>query len=276
MNASQTRIGAVSYLNTLPLVRGLRGDAGFDVRFDVPARCAALLHEGAIDVGLIPSIEFLRGDYAIAPDVAIASEGEVASVALFSRVPVSSIRRVALDTSSRTSATLIRVLCAERFGIAPAFEAHGPDLEAMLRDHDAALVIGDNALYADHARLGLLKVDLGEHWLAHTGLPFVWAFWAGRAEALTDRVCEALRESRDLGVRQADAIAAEYAGGDRRREDVARRYLRENMRYDLGDRHVMALERFYRSAAAVGMAPEARPPRFAAALSTGQRRGTPR
>jgi chorismate dehydratase len=266
---SAVRIGAVSYLNTWPLVRGLRGDAArFDVRFDVPSRCAALLHEGAIDVGLIPSIEFLRGDYAIAPDVAIASEGPVASVALFSRVPVAGIRRIALDTSSRTSAALVRVLCVERFGIAPSFESRGPDLEAMLREHDAALVIGDNALYADHVGLGLLKVDLGEEWTAHTRLPFVWAFWAGSPEALSPQVCGALRASRDLGVTEVDAIASEYAAGDRRREEVARRYFRDNMRYHLGDRHLTALERFYRSAEAAGAVAQARPPRLAGAAAS--------
>lgn len=260
---STVRVGAVSYLNTWPLVRGLRGEPRFEVRFDVPSRCASLLHQGVVDVGLIPSIEFLRGDYAIVPNVSIASEGPVASVALFSRVPVTAIRRVALDTSSRTSAALVRVLCAERFGIAPEFDARGPDLEAMLRDHDAALVIGDNALYADHERLGLLKVDLGEEWTAHTGLPFVWAFWAGRPEVLSPEACDVFRASRDLGVRQYDAIAAEYAAGDGRREEVARRYFRDNMRYGLDDRHVRALDSFYRSAAAAGVVPAARPLRLA-------------
>ena len=267
---SAIRVGAVSYLNTLPLVRGLRRRGPFDVRFDVPSRCAALLHEGAIDVGLIPSIEVLRGDYSVAPGVAIASEGPVASVALFSRVPVPAIRRIALDTSSRTSAALVRVLCAERFGITPAFEPHGPDLPAMLRAHDAALVIGDNALYADHGRLGVLKVDLGEEWTAHTGLPFVWAAWVGRPSALTAEVCEALRDSRDEGLAALEDIASEYAEGDEHRRDVARRYFRDNMRYHLGDRHVAAMERFYRSAAAVGVVPEARPVRFA---GTGARAG---
>lgn len=258
------RIGAVSYLNTLPLVHGLRRDAArFDIRFDVPSRCAALLHEGSVDVGLVPSIEFLRGDYAVAPGVSIASEGPVASVALFSKVPVEAIRRVALDTSSRTSATLVRILCAERFGLAPAFEARGPDLPAMLTDHDAALVIGDNALYADHARLGVLKIDLGEEWRAHTGLPFVWAFWAGRPGALSPAVCDALRASRDRGVEAYDEIAAAYAAGDARRETVARRYFRENMHYGLGEPHLAALERFYRSAAAVGVVPGAKSIRLA-------------
>src|SRR5688572_9559357 len=101
------RLGAVSYLNTKPVVHGLdqRPDL-FSVRFDVPAQCAALLHEGRIDLGLIPAIEYLRGDYRLVPGVAIGSNGPVASVAVFSKVPIQNVATLALDISSRTSVTL--------------------------------------------------------------------------------------------------------------------------------------------------------------------------
>lgn len=261
----RVRVGAVSYLNTWPLVHGLRSRTDLvDLRFDVPSRCAALLHEGAVDVGLIPSIEFLRGDYVAVPGIAIASEGPVASVALFSRVPVRDVRRIALDTSSRTSAALVRVLCAEHWGIAPEFSPCRPGLPGMLERHDAALLIGDNALFADHDALGLCKVDLGEEWTSLTGLPFVWAFWAGRAGDLSDGLCRALADSRDAGVRALDEIATGYSDGDEQRRAIAAHYLREHMRYELGDRHVEALRRFYRAAADLGIVGQARPVRFAA------------
>ena len=81
---SPLRLGAVSYLNTKPLVYGLDAHPDqFDVRFDVPAKCAELLHEGRVDLGLIPAIEYLRGHYAIVPDISIASDGDVATVAVF-------------------------------------------------------------------------------------------------------------------------------------------------------------------------------------------------
>ena len=118
---SRLRLGAVEYLNARPLVYGLgrRADR-FDVRFDVPARCAALLHAGEVDFGIVPSIEYLRGsDYVGVPGVAIGSDGEIASVAVFSRVPIGRVRTVALDASSRTSVALFRVLCSRYFGIEP-------------------------------------------------------------------------------------------------------------------------------------------------------------
>ena len=210
-------LGAVDYLNARPLVYGLelRNDL-FSLRFDVPSKCAALLHEGSIDAGMIPSIEYLRGrDYRIVPGIGIISDGPVASVALFTTTPVSSIRTIAADTSSRTSNALLRILCAERFGVDPEFHPMPPDPEAMLRRCDAALIIGDPALFLDHERLGAEKVDLGEQWTSMTGLPFVWAFWAGRQGALSPAAVDALVAARDAGVAESDAVAATYCGPDR-------------------------------------------------------------
>ena len=125
----------------------------FSLRFDVPSTCAALLHEGSIDLGMIPSIEYQRGPrpYRIVPGLGIVSDGPVASVALFTRVPVEQIRTIAADTSSRTSAGLLRVLCRERSGIEPEFVPMPPEPTAMLERCDAALLIGDPALFLDHA-----------------------------------------------------------------------------------------------------------------------------
>src|SRR4029450_7515510 len=179
------RLGAVSYLNTGPLVDGLElQPERFEIRFDVPSRCATLLHEHQVDLGLIPSIEYLHGaDYRIVPGVAIASSGPVASVALYSPLEIADIKTIALDISSRTRVALLKVLCARWFEIHPAFVPMAPDLSEMLKACDAALVIGDNALFTEHEALGLNKIDLGEEWAGMTGLPFVYAFWAGRPGA---------------------------------------------------------------------------------------------
>jgi chorismate dehydratase len=259
---SRIRIGAVGYLNTRPLVHGLDRRPELDVRFDVPSRCAALLHAHAIDLGVIPSIEFARGDYRIVPGISIASEGEVASVALFLRCPLERVRTVALDASSRTSAALLRVLCAERFGLSPAWEEHRPDVHAMLAAHDAALVIGDPALYFDHEGAGVSKLDLGAAWTEWTGLPFVWAFWAGYPETVSPVVVEWLTTARDQGVAAIDAIAQGYAAGDEARAAVARRYLRSNVQWDLSERHVDALRRFYALSAKVGATAHVATPAF--------------
>src|SRR5215471_18667266 len=133
------RLGAVGYLNARPLVYTLDRSPNFSLRFDIPSKCADLLHAGGIDVGLIPSIEYLRGTaLSIVPDLAIASRGPVTSVMLYTTKPVQDVRSIAMDTSSRTSVALVRVLCANHFKINPTFEPLGPDLDSMLRQHDAA------------------------------------------------------------------------------------------------------------------------------------------
>src|SRR5262249_10178013 len=181
--------GAVGYLNARPLVHGLDGQPRLDLRFDLPSECARLLHSGGIDLGLIPSIEYLRGGpYRIVPDVAIASDGAVASVALYTTKPMAQVRSIAMDTSSRTSVALVHVLGARYFHIEPAVEHRGPDIADMLAHCDAALLIGDTALLLDpntiQAGRDIEKIDLGEAWKTMTGLPFVYAFWAGKPGAV--------------------------------------------------------------------------------------------
>ena len=256
------RLGAVEYLNARPLVYGLelRSDL-FTLRFDVPSKCAALLHEGSIDVGMIPSIEYLRGhDYRIVPGMGIISEGPVASVALFTTTPVGSIRTIAADTSSRTSQGLLRVLCAEHFGIDAEFQQMSPAAEVMLRRCDAALLIGDPALFLDHERLGAEKIDLGQEWTSMTGLPFVWAFWAGRKSALTRAHLGALADARDAGVAESDGIAETYCGPGRVAR--AKAYLRENIYYMLGDREEEGLRAYYELAERHGVVDRVLAPEF--------------
>jgi chorismate dehydratase len=245
---ARVRLGAVGYLNARPLVYGLEQSPRFELRFDVPSRCADLLHEGAIDVGLVPSIEYLRGPepYWIVPGPAIASRGSVASVLLYTTRPIGDVRTIALDTSSRTSVALVRVLCAREFGIAPTLVSHGPDLRTMLTVCDAALVIGDLALFETSE---VEKIDLGEAWTKATGLPFVYAFWAGRAGRVTSADVRALQHARDEGAAHPRDVAHVHFPGDPARQDVATRYLRDNIRYHLGTEERDALERFYQYAA---------------------------
>jgi chorismate dehydratase len=256
------RLGAVDYLNARPLVYGLElRSTMFSLRFDVPSKCAALLHEGSIDVGMIPSIEYLRGPaYRIVPGTGIVSDGAVASVALFTRKPVEKIESIAADTSSRTSNALLRILCSERFGIDPVFEPMAPDPVAMLRQCDAALLIGDPALFLDHEALGVDKVDLGEQWTSMTGLPFVWAFWAGRPGALTSAAVEALLAAREAGVLASDQIADSYCGPARAAR--CRSYLRDNIQYIVSEREEEGLRKYYELAESHGLVDALAPPVF--------------
>jgi chorismate dehydratase len=255
------RVGAVGYLNSRPLVFGLDRSPRFSLRYDVPSECARLLHVGDIDLGLVPSIEYLQGNqYRIVPDLAIASRGAVASVAIFTARPMQDVRSIVMDTSSRTSVALTRVLCTHLFKIRPTIETHIPDLPAMLGRGDAALIIGDNALLADASsvnghRVPIEKIDLGQAWTDMTGLPFVWAFWAGRADALASEDVRLLQGARDQGVNQPDAIAREYFRDSPVHQAIGTRYLRENIKYHLGPDERAALEMFYRYAAEAGLAP---------------------
>lgn len=242
----QVHLGAVDYLNARPLVYGLELHSHrFSLRFDVPSKCAALLHEGSIDVGMIPSIEYLRGrePYRIVPELAIISDGPVASVAMFTATPLDRIRTIAADTSSRTSNALLQVLCVEALGIDAEFVPMAPEPDRMLRRCDAALLIGDTALFLDSSAQGLNKIDLGEAWTGMTGLPFVWAFWAGRARVLSSDDVGELIAARNRGVVASDAIAAEYCGPAR--AELGQAYLRDNIRYTLGEREQAGLRLFY-------------------------------
>jgi chorismate dehydratase len=249
------RLGAVSYLNVRPLVYGLdRHPDEVSLRFDVPSDCARLLASGAIDLGMVPSITYAdRPGDRVVPGVCIGSDGAVASVALFTRRPLREISSIALDTSSRTSAALVRIVCARRFEIAPSFVPHAPDLASMLAVADAALLIGDAALFVDHRAQRAEKVDLGAAWTDMTGLPFVWAFWAGRPEVLAPRVVDLLQRAAEAGMAHTAVIAADYCRDRPDRVPLAEQYLRDNLAFRLTPRALAGLDAYYGEAARLGL-----------------------
>jgi predicted solute-binding protein len=249
------RIGAVTYLNARPLVYGLDAHATFQVRYDIPSECARLLHAHETDIGLIPSIEYLRGPqpYLLVPGPAVTSRGPVTSVAMYTRREPRDIRTIAMDTSSRTSVALSTVMLRRRFKVSAEPVSMAPDLDAMLAKADAALIIGDVALFLDHEAAGARKIDLGEEWTAMTGLPFVYACWTGWPGALAREDVTALQRARDEGVAQSDAVAAAYYPDDTPRQAAARHYLRDNIRYFLGYDELEGLKTFYTYAAELGL-----------------------
>ena len=246
------RLGAVSYLNAEPTVHGLEREPGFRVERDVPSRVAERLHAGEVDLGLVPSIEYAFGRHAIVPGVAIASRGPVRSVCLFHRMPLERVRKVALDTSSRASAGLVRVLLHARLGRDPEYVPMAPGLDRMLAAADAALLIGDPALdlESDVARL-----DLGEQWTRITGLPFVYAFWAGPKGAVSPGGVARLQRALASGLAALGEIAARQARGDRARAAKYEAYLRDNIVYRLGEAERAGLVEFFRRAHALSLIP---------------------
>jgi chorismate dehydratase len=252
---TRVRLGAVGYLNARPLVYGLEREPRFELRYDIPSECARLLHAHDIDVGLIPSIEYLRGPqpYVFVPGPAVISRGAVASVAIYTRIEPHDIRSIAMDTSSRTSVALSTVLLQRAFGVKPEAVPMAPDLDAMLARADAALIIGDVALFLDHEAAGVRKIDLGQLWTESTGLPFVYAIWAGWPQALSPEDVTLLQRARDEGVADSDGVARAYYPDDPGRQAVAKRYLRDNIQYFLGDEELDGLRTFYRYATEAGL-----------------------
>ncbi|MFQ6044012.1 MAG: menaquinone biosynthetic enzyme MqnA/MqnD family protein, partial [Candidatus Poribacteria bacterium] len=176
-NKKRIKIGAVPYLNAKPLIYTLPGDdPNFQLSTAVPSQLADQLQSGHLDVALIPSIEYLRGkDYRIIPNISISSHGIVRSVKLFSKVPIEKLQRVALDTSSRTSRALLKILLAEKYGLYPEYTSYTHRTPIHNADADAVLLIGDAAM--QQSEENLYTLDLGEEWHSMTDMPFVYALW---------------------------------------------------------------------------------------------------
>lgn len=252
------RIGAVSYLNTKPLIYGLRDRLRglAELSLNLPSRLADDLAEDKLDVALVPSIEFLRGipkGYRVISDAAIACRGPVWSVRLLSRVPISQIRRLALDEGSRTSATMVKVLLSDLHGIKPETVPLRMEQDPDLVDADAVLVIGDRAM---HPPAGVYEEiwDLGERWCEWTGLPFVFAMWVARCNlAQASALKQELEASRDEGVLHLEEIARLEAGPHGLTIPELHGYFAKNLHFKLGPRELDGLEMYRLKASRLGL-----------------------
>ena len=249
-----SRIGAVQYLNTKPLVYGLAA-RGVSVDFDLPSRLADRLSKGFLDVALIPSIELFRGaGYRVVSDACIGCRGPVMSVKLYFRTQPGRVARLAVDEGSRTSATLARVLLAERHGVVPETEVLPIGAGLADTSADAVLLIGDRAIGSQPGSFQLIW-DLGDEWCRWTGLPFVFAVWAARPGIDTSGIERVLAAARDAGRANLASIAAAEAASHGLTVPQCLSYLRDNLHYDLGSRERAALTRFYRHAETLALAP---------------------
>jgi chorismate dehydratase len=250
------RIGAVSYLNARPLTHGLeRGLGGDRVRLSTatPAVLADRLAADELDVALLPVVELARmPDLELVPGLGIVTFGACRSVLLLSRGPVETIDSIALDPDSRTSNALARVLLADVWGRRPEVVAGGPDLAAGLDRADAAVRIGDKALF-EPVPPGLHVRDLGEVWTEWSGLPFVFAAWAARPGVVDRDLYRVLHASRREGAREIERIALAFEWGGKSRPSVARDYLTRNIRFRLGAEELFAMGRFFDAAARLGV-----------------------
>lgn len=292
---TKLRVSVVEYLNTAPLVWGFTNgplQGRYELSFAVPSQCAEQLRRGEVDLGIIPAIEYQRMEgMAVLPGMAVAAKDVVRSILVVSRCPIEQAKRLALDSSSRSSQALVRILCAERWGIRPEFVSAQPDPAGMLRDADAALVIGDPALRVDVqlAQLaakprsgeyccggdpsqwpiaGLESIylyDVAHEWRELTGLPCVLAVWVGRREAITLQVVADFVASREYGLARIAEIAEAAAEKLELPAAELESYLRENIDFELDAENRAGLELYFRKAAALGLIPEARTVAYASA-----------
>lgn len=288
------RISVVEYLNTAPLVWGFTNgplQGRYDLRFAVPSQCAEQLRRGEVDIGIIPAIEYQRMDgMVVLPGMSVAAKDAVRSILVIARRPIEQARRLALDTSSRSSQALVRILCAERWRIQPEFVDAQPDAAAMLRDADAALIIGDPALRLDvqFAQLAakprngeyccggdprqwpiagmesIYMYDVASEWRALTGLPCVLAIWVGRRESVTSQVVADFLASQQYGLARISEIAEAAAEKLDLPAAELERYLRDNIDFALDEQNRAGLELYFRKAAALGLIPAARAVEYAA------------
>ncbi len=260
-NSKPIRLGAVRYLNARPLVFALPKLAPkLELQFDVPSRLADRLASGHLDVAMIPSIEYFRLPGAvIVSDACIACRGPVRSVMLYGRKPVQELRSVAVDEGSRTSAALLRILLSERCGLQPEYLNFPIGSSVLDSDADAVMLIGDRGMLEPPGDFAFVW-DLGEEWNRWTGLPFVFSMWVARPGVDLKDLDDLLCEARDDGLKHLEEIAKAESAQLGISPQMCLTYLRDHLRFFLGQNEWLGLARFGRLAKKHQLIPETEGP----------------
>ncbi len=238
------RISAVSYLNTKPFLEGM-GQSGFlekvDLSLDIPSLCASKLLEGSVDIGLVPvAVIPLLKEAHIITNYCIGAEGPVRSVLLYSDVPLKEIKSVLLDNQSRTSVTLVKILCKYLWKIHPVWTLVKDGYEQDIGGDVAGVVIGDRTFGLKNKFR--YAFDLAEAWKTLTGLPFVFACWVSNKpiDPETERL---FNEALGLGVQRAAVVAERYENQFPAGSNI-REYLTQNISFHLDEPKRQGLQRF--------------------------------
>lgn len=241
-------IAASSYLNSAPLLWSfLRGSmrGGVDFVEAVPAQCAQLLSQREVEAALVPVIEYQRlSEVRLVPDVCVGSKEEVLSVVLVSRKrELREIETVALDESSRTSATLVKVIFREFLENEPRWTTHTPNVTEMLERNDAALIIGDPAMA--FSRTGVNVWDMARLWRNYTGLGFVVAMWMVKNEEAEKSLSVDFAGAKDQGLNSIDEIVGFYQDKIPLSAKELRDYLMKNIAFSLDDSMRAGLQLYF-------------------------------
>jgi chorismate dehydratase len=253
------RLGVVSFLNSRPLIEGLDGDPRVSLAFDVPSRLADRLAGGEVDVALVPIVDVLRsaGALHVVSDACIGCDGETMTVRVFSQVPPHRITTLWVDGDSHTSIALATVLWRELFGQAIELRPFDARRQKAV-ECDSVLLIGDKVVRSRFNGFAY-EVDLGGAWRSMTGLPFVFAVWAARADGLTDErraeISELLSVARDRGLERGREIAERDGPPRWWPVDLAVRYLTHSLRYRLDERYMEGADRFAALCVQAGLVP---------------------
>ena len=252
------RIGAVSYLNSKPLIFGLNEALGEhdDLILALPSELATELASGAIDIGLIPVVEYFQHpEFQIVSNAVIACRGPVWSVRVFFRCEPSQVKTLALDEGSRTSAALIKILFHQRYGFVPSTIALKMTDDPISAPADAVLVIGDRSMRPDSFRPSFQSDwDLGQAWFEETGLPFVFAMWVARNSSFAnEKWTRTLERTRDNGLEHVQEIASDSAKNYRLSTEQCLDYLTNYIRFFLSVDERAGLNEFRRRCDVLGL-----------------------
>jgi chorismate dehydratase len=232
-------IGGVSYLNAKPLLHGLEDMKGITLTLDVPARLLDGLRSGALDVALLPVIDYQKmSGLRIVPAGGIGCDGPTLTVRIFSPVPIDQIESLACDPDSHTSVALAQIILAERYGRRPELAEGGT----------ARLLIGDKVVTREPVGMPY-QLDLGFAWKKLTGLPFVFAVWTARGGIDLGDLPRILDQARRAGMQKIDEIVRRHAVPLGWPADLARKYLTENLNFEIGEPQMLAMRRFFELAA---------------------------
>jgi len=239
-------VGSVPFVNAKPLVsqfEHLKESSPVQVLYQLPSQLPQMLESGTAQAALVSSFHALQSpNKTIAAGCSISTKGEAQSVRIFSKVPIEEIKTLALDSSSLTSIHLAQIILSENYNCTPQTAYLAPDLEEMLRDHDACVLIGDKGMLADPGPLSYV-LDLGEEWRKLTNLPFVWAAWIGN-ENMPVQLAQHLLHAKKWGQKHLNLVVDECQRECKWPEGWCKKYLMETMNYDLTDEHLQGLKLF--------------------------------
>jgi len=241
-------IGLTDALEYLPLIYGITHnliDHNFGIRFGNIVENANRLREGEIELGIISTLDYAlkKETWQIVPHLCISSTRKIKNVQLFFKKGLKDIRKIAVDKNAASEAILLKILMREKFLISPDFIMMEADLEKMLSDTEAALVVGDQALNYFDANPN--RLDLNDEWMDLTGLPFVYAFWAGRDMTITPDDLKMLLSSFKLGINNLEKISKDYAKKHQKNWAFYNEFFTQNISYSFSDEEKDGLNEFY-------------------------------